>query len=50
MSINGIGEARADAILEYRDYLGKYTSVEQIKDIKGISENIYEEIAGYLTV
>lgn len=50
MSIDGIGEVRASAILEYRDYLGGYTSVEQIMEIKGISENIYAEIAGYLTV
>ena len=50
MSIDGIGEARASAILEYRDYIGKYTSVEQIKDIEGISDEIYNDVAGYLTV
>ena len=49
-SIDGIGEVRASAILQYRDYIGKYTSVEQIKNIKGIDESLYSKIAGYLTV
>ncbi len=50
MSIEGLGEARASAILEYRDYLGAYTDVSQIMNIKGISETIYDEVAPYLTV
>lgn len=49
-SIDGIGEARAQAIMEYRDYLGGYTSVSQIKDIKGIGDGIYAKIEPYLTV
>lgn len=50
MTVNGIGEARASAILEYRDHIGRYTSVEQIKDISGIGESTYEMLAPYLTV
>ncbi|MCC8074248.1 MAG: helix-hairpin-helix domain-containing protein [Clostridiales bacterium] len=50
MTINGIGEVRADAIIQYREYLGGYTSVEQIKEIKGIGDTIYEEVSPYLTV
>ncbi len=50
MSIDGLGEVRASAIVEYREYLGKYTSVEQIMQIKGIDEEIYKKVAGYLTV
>lgn len=49
-SISGIGEKRADAIIQYREYLGGYTSVEQIKNIKGIGDKLYEKIAPYLTV
>ena len=49
-TIDGIGEARASAILEYRDYLGGYSSVSQIKDISGISDSLYSQVAGYLTV
>ena len=50
VSISGIGEAKASAILEYRDYLGGYTSVEQIKNIKGIGDGLYARISPYLTV
>lgn len=48
--LDGIGESRADAIIQYREYLGGYTSVEQIKNIKGIGVKLYEKIAPYLTV
>ena len=50
MTIDGIGEVKASYILEYRDYLGGYTSVEQIKNIKGIGDSTYEKISPYLTV
>lgn len=50
MSVDGIGETRAAAILSYREHLGGYTSVEQIKDISGIGDATYESIAPYLTV
>lgn len=50
VSIKGIGESKASAILEYRDYIGGYTSVEQIKNIKGIGDKTYNEISPYLCV
>lgn len=48
--IDGIGSARASAIIEYRDIIGSYTSVEQIKNIEGIGESLYEKIAPYMFV
>lgn len=50
VQIDGIGESRANAILAYRDYLGGYTSVEQIKNISGFGDSVYEQLAPYLTV
>lgn len=50
MTIDGIGEVKAVNIIEYRNYLGGYTSVEQIKNIKGIGESVYAKISPYLTV
>ena len=50
LMIDGIGESRANAILAYRDYLGGYTSVDQIKNISGIGDATYAELAPYLTV
>lgn len=50
MTIDNIGEARASAIIAYRDYLGGYTSVEQLKDISGIGDAVYASIEPYVTV
>lgn len=49
-TLNGIGEQKANSIIEYREYLGGYTSVEQIKNIKGIGDKLYEKVSPYLTV
>ncbi len=50
ITLDGIGEKKASDIIEYRNYLGGYTSVEQIKNIKGIGDKVYEKISPYLTV
>lgn len=50
MTIDGIGEVKAAAIIEYRDYIGGYTDVEQIKNIKGIGDKVYAKVAPYLTI
>lgn len=47
-TIDGIGDKTASAIIEYRGVLGGYTSLEQIKEIKGIGEGTYEKISPYL--
>lgn len=49
-TVSGIGENRAYQIIAYREQLGGYTSVEQIKDIRGIGDSTYAKIAPYLTV
>lgn len=48
--IDGMGEARASAIIEYREYIGGYESVEQIMNISGIGESLYAKLSPYLTV
>jgi len=50
ITLEGIGEAKASAIIEYRELIGGYTSVEEIKNIKGIGDSIYERISPYLCV
>lgn len=50
MAIDGIGDARAEAIIAYRDKLGGYSSVEQLKDISGIGDKTFAKIAPYVTV
>lgn len=50
MKIEGIGENRAWQIVSYRNEIGRYTSVSQIKNISGIGDGVYEQISPYLTV
>ncbi|MCM1114481.1 MAG: helix-hairpin-helix domain-containing protein [Clostridium sp.] len=50
LAVSGIGESKASAIVEYREYIGGYTSVEQIKNIRGIGDSTYQSIAPYLCV
>ena len=50
MAIDNVGETRANAIIAYREYLGGYTSVEQLKNISGIGDIVYASIAPYVTV
>lgn len=50
LAIEGIGEQRASAIIQYREYLGGYTSAEQLMNIKGFGDGLYEQIAPYVTV
>ncbi|WP_126600815.1 ComEA family DNA-binding protein [Actinobacillus delphinicola] len=37
----GIGEKKAQAIVEYRKEHGKFTKAEQLMDVKGIGESIF---------
>lgn len=50
IQLKGVGESKAQSIIAYRSVLGGYTSTEQIKEINGISDNLYESIKDYLTV
>ena len=49
MTLNGIGEAKADAIISYREQTS-FTKIEDIKNVSGIGNSIYEEIKDKITV
>lgn len=49
-TIDNIGKARADAIIAYRNHLGGYSSVEQLKEISGIGDSVFSSIAPFVTV
>ena len=42
MSVKGIGEKRAEAIIEYRDQQGPFKSIDQLANISGISQSLIE--------
>lgn len=50
MTIDGIGESKASAIIEYREYIGGYSSVDEIKNIKGIGDVLFKKLSPYLCV
>lgn len=50
MNLPGLGEAKAKAIIEYREKNGNFKSIENVKDVPGIGEAIFEKIKDYITV
>ena len=48
--LDGIGEAKAKAIVEYRNQNGEFKSIEDIKNVSGISESLFEKIKNFITV
>ena len=44
MTLTGIGETRAQAILAYRESHGKFSSVEELMQVEGIKEKTYEKL------
>lgn len=49
MTIPNIGESKADKIIEYRNK-NKFNSIEDIKNVSGIGDSIFEKIKNYITV
>jgi len=46
----GIGKKTAEAIIEYRKSKGKFKSIEEIKNVKGIGEAKFQKIKLYIYV
>lgn len=49
LTISGIGESKANNIIKYRETNGKFNSIEDIKNVDGIGDNLYETIKIYIT-
>lgn len=50
MTLNGIGKAKANDIINYRKEHGLFQSVEEIKNVKGIGDTTYEKLQDKIVV
>lgn len=50
MSIKGIGEKRALAIIDYREQYGPFKSVDDLSEVRGVSESLIERSRELLVV
>ena len=50
MTLTGIGETKANAIVDYRNENGNFASIEEIMNVSGIGEKTYEKIKNRITV
>jgi len=50
MTIPGIGQTRAEAIVAYRETRGPFGSIEEIMGVTGIKDGLFAKIKEYITV
>ena len=50
MSLPGIGKSKADSIIAYREEKGKFSRVEDIMNITGIKEGVFNKIKDMICV
>ncbi len=50
MTLAGIGESKAESIISYRQEHGSFKSIEEIKNINGIKDSVFNKISDMITV
>jgi uncharacterized protein len=48
--VSGLSKNTANKIVEFRDKHGKFTNRDQIKNVKGIGEKVFEQAIGFLKI
>lgn len=48
MTLSGIGESKAQAIIQYREENGEFKTLEEIMNVSGIGESAYSKIKDYI--
>ncbi|MCM3673295.1 helix-hairpin-helix domain-containing protein [Peribacillus simplex] len=49
-TLTGIGPSKANAILEYRDTVGKFKEVDELKKVTGIGDKTFERLRDSISV
>ena len=50
LTLKGIGQSKAEAIIKYREENGNFNSIEDIQKVSGLGGTIYSKIKDYITV
>ena len=50
MTLPGVGESKAKTIIEYRNNVGRFESIDDLKNVSGIGESTYEALKDYIKV
>lgn len=50
MTLTGIGEAKAGAIIRYREDKGSFQSTEELKEVEGIKDGVYNKVKDQIKV
>lgn len=50
MELDGIGETLAKRIVEYRESVGSFKCIEDLAEVKGISDTMTEKLRPYITI
>lgn len=49
-NLTGIGPAIAERIISYRNHYGGFQTIEELKNVKGIGDKIFQKIKDNITV
>lgn len=49
-TLSGVGESKAQAIIDYREEHGPFETIEALKEVSGIGESLYEKIKNHIEV
>ncbi len=50
MTLTGIGPAKADSIIAYREEYGSFQSIDELKNVSGIGEATFNNLKDFITV
>lgn len=49
-TLTGVGESKAKSIIEYREKNGNFKNIEDVKNVSGIGDALYEKIKNNITI